>query len=414
MKKAISLLVAIATACSVSVMTFAANDVVFMDETGTVRYSNANDTGIGTFSYPIGLSGAVAVDAYQLYLVEGGKVVGGDYNKLDPDTEYKFRIYYNPTNGTLETDTANNNPAGGRELTGADVNKGNIRLRTLKGSSYIQSATIKTIGRGATARYDMVVKTRASYGTKLNDVEYSLNVTGNDVGATFAESVHTFEVGYETIDDSETDIGEGGTITISNDYPVITKDQFVDIAKSANYKTVIFEGEDGGWRYTGRVSGMPDSNFFYSYDVIPELANKFPEMDYKFLTFKAGVTFPTNGEMRIDVSDIYDNFAAMNVYLYRNGKLTPVTSTYDSGANEIVFRTNYLGAFVITDAEVTDTDILNNNNEVAEPEEETPPVTNNNQNNNNPNTGADRTMNVAMTLGLVSLVTAGAISRKKK
>jgi len=369
---------------------------------------------LSTSSYSVGVSGQVAVGPYELFLVESGKVVGGNYNKLDPDTEYEFRIYYNDSATSLTTDTTNAVP-GGRELTGADVLKGNIRLRTLKGSSNIQSATVRTISRGNNARYELKINTRASYGTKLNDVEYTLNVTGNDVGAEFRESSHTFEVGYETIDDAETDIGEGGTITISNDYPVITKEQFTDIAKSVNYKTVIFEGEDGGWRFTGRVSGMPDTNFYYSYDVIPDLANRFPDQDYKFLSFKAGATFPANGEMRIDVSDIYDTFADMNVYLYRNGKLTPVNSTYDSGSNEVVFRTNYVGSFVITDDEITDTTIVNEDNEssVADEDEEAP-TTDNNVNNNNPATGADRTMSVAMTLGLAALVTAGAISRKKK
>lgn len=417
MKKVISLLAAFATACSMGVASFAAddnpgvvrysnNDVIFIDESGSLSSA--------PFVNVIGMSGEINVGAHELFVVDAtSKVVGGVYNKLDPDTEYNLRIYYNPQDYAL---TSNNDAtiiSQGVEVTGQLLNGGTIQLRTVKGSSNIQSAKIKTIGRGEAARYEMQITTRAYYGTKLNEVEYSLDVTGSASGVgTFNKSNHIFEVGYETINDSETDVGEGGTITISNDAPVITKEQFVTIAKSANYKNVNFEGEDGGWRFTGRVSGMPDSNFYFTYDVIPEIVNKFPEQDYKFLTFKAGVTFPTNGEMRIDVSDINDDFGTMYAYLYRNGKLTRVATTYDSGANEVVFRTNYLGSFLITDTEITDTSIIAE--EENEEENEEGVHGESGGPGNNPSTGASSAMDIAMTLGLVSLVTAGALSRKRK
>jgi len=179
------------------------------------------------------------------------KIVGGVYNKLDPDTEYNFRIYYNNSGSILQSNNNTDIIAGGVELNGALMNKGTIRLRTVKGSSNIQSAKIKTIGRGDSARYELEINTRAYYGTKLNDVEYTLNVTGSAQPANFfLESTHSFEVGYETISDDDTDVGEDGVITISNDAPVIEKEQFVDISKSANYKNVRFESEEGDWVMT--------------------------------------------------------------------------------------------------------------------------------------------------------------------
>lgn len=412
MKKVISLLVAFATACSVSVAAFAADDIP-----GTVHESPRASM-ISSRIASVGQSGALQVGPRELFIVDAkNKLVGGVYNKLDPDTEYTFRIYYNNSNSTITADNDADllnvivNPDV-VELSGALINKGTIQLRTIKGSSNIQSAKIKTIGRGDGARYEMVVNTRAYYGTKLNEVEYTLDVTGSASPAgSFAKSTHMFEVGYETINDNETDVGENGTITISNDAPVITKDQFVDIAKSANYKTVRFEGDDGGWIFTGRVSGMADSNFYYTYDVIPDIVNKFPDQEYKFLTFKAGVTFPTNGEMRIDVSDISDDFAKLHTYLFRNGKLTKIATTYDSGSDEIVFRTNYLGSFVITDTAITDTSVLG---ETDKDEEDEKDVSGEQGGTGNPNTGATSAMNLGVTLGLVSLVAASAISRKKK
>lgn len=427
MKKAISLLAALTIASSLGVATFAADDIpgtfTTQNTDPDIIYlpdTNTDDTNRATtpFISIVGQENEIVIGTRELFLVDNTNNVAGIYTKLDPDTEYTYRVYYNNSDAELRgADSAailgtSAAPTAGTELTGQIINDGTIRLRTLKGSSNIQSARIKTIGRGDTARYELVLNTRASYGTKLNDVEYSLNVTGSKSPAgTFKESTHTFEVGYASISDEETDIGEGGYITISNDFPVITKEQFVAIAKSVNYKTVNFEGEDGGWVYVGRVSGMGDSNFYYTYDVIPELINKYPDQEYKFLSFKAGVTFPASGEMRIDVSDIYDDFGTMYAYLYRNGKLTRIDSTYDSGANEIVFRTNYLGSFVITDTEITDTSIITEPEKPEEPEEPEEP---NEPGSGNPNTGASSMMNVAVTLGLVSLVAASAVSRKRK
>lgn len=443
MKKAISLLVAMVVAASLGVATFAADDIPGTATRNAADQTDNTTNGAvpGTFSddniYIVDeatpriapriagdiavTNGTVTVGKYELYLVDAAGKPVGIYNGLDPDTEYKFRIYYNNTaqeiNNTVtdEDDKTVITPQlnGGTPLTGADLYGGTIRLRTLKGSTNIQSARIRSTGRGATATYELVVTTRATFGTKINEVQYNLGVTGNSDG-TFIDSVHTFEVGYQQINDDDLSIGEGGYITISNDFPVITKDQFTTLARNVNYRTVNFEAEDGGWHFTGRVSGMGDTNFYYTYDVIGDLINRFPDQEYKFLNFRAGVTFPASGEMRIDVSDIYDDFGTMYAYLYRNGRLTKIDTTYDNGTNELVFRTNYLGSFVITDREITDTSIVGTEPGTTEPEETEPEETERPNNVNNPATGADAAMNLVVALGLVSLVTAGAVSRKRK
>jgi LPXTG-motif cell wall-anchored protein len=376
-----------------------------------------------------------------LYDRENG-VIGGVYNHLIPDNEYTFRVYYNASGADVNvtSDTNINDLIGTgdytaptdatepavravdtsdrpfREATGAVLNGGAIRLRTKKGSNYIQSARVKTTGRGDSTVYDVVIETRAQYGTNISDVEYSLAVTGSKTG-TFNESTHTFEVGWPAISDDETEVGEDGVIIVTNDTPVITKSQFADISRSANYKTVNFEGEDGGWKFAGRTSGMASSNFYYTYDVVPEIINKFPDQDYKFLSFKSGVTFPTNGEMRIDASDLVGEFDTIYTYLFRNGKLVEVDTTYDSNSSEIVFRTNYLGTFVLTSERIRDTTIIESpsgedNEEPTEKPTEKP--TNIPSGSDNPSTGAPFGMNLGVVLGLSTLVGAAAVSRKRK
>lgn len=404
MKKAISLLVALSAALSMTLASFAAEDIP-----GTAN-SNANVNPSSRIAV-VGSDETVTVGKGELFLADANRIVGV-YDRLEPDTEYKFRIYWNKDKDPFTSPTV----ASSTQLTGSDLAGGKVRLRTVKGTSSVQSARISTNGRGANATYDLVINTRNAYGSKINEVEYKLDVTGS-TETRFKESIHSFEIGYQSISDSETDIGEGGYITISNDAPVITKDQFSDIAKSVNYKNVNFEGEDGGWRYVNRVSGMPDSNFYYSYDAVVDLINKLPDQEYKFLSFKAGVTFPSSGEMRIDVSDIYDSFDNIYAYLYRNGKITPIDSTYDSSTNEIVFRTNYLGSFVLTDTKITDSALLSgedSDKDIVEVEKPEPSDETGGAGSDNPNTGASSAMNIAVTLGLASLVTASALTRKKK
>jgi hypothetical protein len=421
MKKAISLLLALAVILGLSSIAFAATDIpgtygTDMENLEYGSYSLGELSGPSTASLRIlgatpGVTDIVAIPAGELFLVHNKKVVGTE-TELRPDEDYKFDIYY-AKNAISDTEADILNAANplARKLTAADVGKGTVKIRTLKGSSVIQTAKIRTVGNGTTRTYQVEVETRANYGTKITDVEYALTVNNSDTSNIFVESIHTFTVGFNTISDSDTDVGEDGVLTISNDAPVVLKDQFSDIAKSANYRNVIIEGEDGNWSWKGKVAGMKDTNFSYNYDPDTDLLNKFPDQEFKFLNFPAGVNFPTTGEMRIDVSDVSEDFRTMHAYLYRDGKLTKINGTYDSGADELIFRTNYLGRFIITDMEITDTSLIP---EMEEPEEPYEPAPEAPSNNYNPGTGsADGSVNILVTLGLISL--AGAvISRKRK
>lgn len=407
MKKTFSLLIALAAAASMCTAAFASDEppetplrMNRLTQQATVASTQNNDS--------------VTVGAGELFLVDTSDkvVVSGLYDTLAPDTEYRFRIYHNNGAEIRGTSAEILNHANVAELNGAMVGGGTVRLRTVRSSSGIQSAHIKSTGRNEYEKYQLILTTRGSFGTKTSEVEYSLTVTGSkSTTHAFNESSHIFEVGYQSIGDNQTDVGEGGYITISNDYPVITKEQFEAIAKSANYKSVNIEGEDGGWLYTGRVSGMGDSNFSYTYDVIPELIDKFPDQEYKFLNFQAGVNMGSTGDMRIDVSDLNDGFGDYYLYLYRNGKLTSIDHTYDSGSREVVFRTNYLGAFVITNQKITDTSVPNFTDNDDQDMDDTGGA-----GSGNPSTGASRSMRTAVSLGLASIAVAGTmlLARKKK
>lgn len=355
----------------------------------------------------------------ELFLVDAAGTIVGTDSLLIPNTTYKFDIYY--ATSLIETKSYDEIFTAGadlvKKLSPTDIGKNaTLKVRTIKGSGVLSSTKIRTVGSSTStdSGYKLEVVTRSNYGVKMTDVELELYVTGATAISTASPAVtlvtsrHTFQVGYLTIGEDETDVGEGGTILISNDRPVITKEYFTDIAKSANYKNVTFESEDGNWIFTGKVAGMKDTNFTYNYDPDTNLLNTYPEHDFKFLNFPAGVNFPTTGEMRIDVSDISGTARTLYAYLYRDGRLTEINGTYDSGADQLVFRTNYLGKFVISDRPITEATVP------EEPEEEeVVPVPETPRNNENPHTGA-AAPNAMAAIGLLSLASAAVIKRKGK
>lgn len=396
MKKVVSLLVAFATAIGVSATAFAAKDDVY---DGVGRGARAN---YGTSGNDVRLAAGEIV----LVSDDTKRNIIPPETELEPGTEYTFRVYMSNSNQP----NTSIDKADIREITANDLDGGKFRIRSRGSTSLISKAEIVKKGSGPSATYKMNINTKDSWGTKQSDVEYLITAINTGAAATnLTEGNVTFKVGYANMSDDEIDaFGEDDTFTISQDAPVIKKKQFETIAKNYNYKAVPFEDEDGAWAFTGRVSGMGDSNFAYTRDVIPSIVQKFEDQEFEFLTFGAGVNFPTNGEMRIAVDDFtFDYNSRMYVYLYRNGKLTPISATYDSGAEQLVFRTNYLGAFVITNEQITDTTIIEDSNPAKDPDKGDKP-----SDTENPSTGTNG-LSVAVALGLASLAAARVTRRKK-
>ena len=408
MKRAISLLLALVVACGLSTVGFAASDVPGA-LTPSPRISIVDD-GKGGSNYKI--------DAGDLFLAntKDQEIVGFD-TTLTPGETYKLDVYLAQKSTADAEKVSDILGDDARLLTKADIGTGTVKFRLEKGrgSSAIQTAKVKTKGSGVNTTYYVEIITRDVYGTKMNEVEYELSTTvaGKDRLLETAPKPKnlTFKVGFPTMDDDMLDVGEEGTVIIYNTAPVITKDQFTELAKNTNYKNLYIEGEEGKWTFKGKVAGMKDTNFYYDFDPDTDLLNKFPDQEFMFLNFRGGVNFPTNGEMRIDVSDISDVYDTMYPYLYRDGKLTMINGTHDAGTDQLVFRTNYLGKFIVTNKRITDTSMLPDE---PVPEEDAPPIVDlpAPPATNNPATGMP--MDLTAVFGLISLAAASLVSRKRK
>lgn len=407
MKRAISLLLALAAATGICTAAFAAQgDAQEADQGPPTTRAHLGQNGLNLLEGELILVTNAANP--EIILPEA---------LLTPGTEYTFQLYKS------NAQSANTNPASADiiPVTEAMLGGGKLKLSGKSGTSGISSAKIDRKGSGPNATYQVVIDTRESWGTSLTDTEYRIQISGQDLNVAGAQLLTegnvTFKVGYNQVDDALIDsFVEGDVVTISNEAPVITKEQFETLAKSNNYKAVQFESAEGLWAYEGRVSGMGDTNFTYSQEVIPAVVNQFEKQDFGFVTFGAGVNFPTNGELRINVSEYSTDYGTMYAYLYRNNKLTPISTTYDSDADELVFRTNYLGSFLITNRQITDTSMVEpspspgneEGNGTQEPGEE-PSI-----NPDNPSTGGAGAINLAVVGGISGLFMAACLRRKKK
>ena len=395
MKKAIALLMACMLAISLNVGVLAAPSP-----------SGPEFADTSTATNPL-----IRVEKNQMVLgfsAAGGYTVVLPETFLQPGNSYTYQLFrINQSYTAVAPNAVDMTP-----VTDAILNGAKLRIRSVKGSAHVVNAKIEKKGSGTGATYNVVLETKETYGTKVVDLEYNIVASGQAVTATdkLLDAKATFKTGYRAILDSDIEYySEGDTVTIPADRPVITKSQFETLAKNFNYKAIEFMGEEGDWRFIGRVSGMGDANFTTSHNVTPEIIIAYPDQDYKFLTFHGGVNFPTNGEMRIDVSDFGDD-AQLYAYLYRDGALTPITADYDNTSDELVFRTNYLGSFVITTAEIND---LMEDEDI----ENTPAPTDllggaNTTGGNNPPTGAAATGSLSV-LALASLA-SGVLLRKKR
>ena len=431
MKKAIALLLAFATAFSISTAALADGDpdsAIRIIDSATGSDSASGDIYAGDIAgraiTPFNLimqDGDLTVDEYDMFFVFNGGDMDGRLlmpgSVITPGDEYTLDIYYATAPTASPTDEIGI-MANAALVTKSMLGGGRLRLRTVKGSTSIATVKLEENGSGNTATYQLELTTKSNYGTKINDVEYALEVTGAGTGGSvFTKRTGVaFKVGFEKMPDSElAGYEEGDTVTVYNDRPVITKKQFEDLAKSFNYKAVTIEDDNATWTFTGRVSGMSDANFYNTQEIIPDIVIDNPDVDFKFVNFHGGVKLPTSGEMRIDVSDISGDFESLNLYLSRGGALTPIAATHDRDTDELVFKTNYLGTFIIADAE-----IATEHEEPIGPDDPNyiPPVDQQNPalpiNPNNPITGAVPYAGIASTIGLAALAGAGCLFRKKK
>lgn len=367
MKKLLAMIMAVATACSMAVTSFAQTA------------DNTNEIALGA---------------------DENGIVLNDETVLTPGNTYKFPV--NVVNGN-EVKPLDNKTAEGYS----------IRLEAVKGKTSLES--LKVI-KGSENLY-VEVKVNAGWPAKQTDVEYNLRFVNKKDSKDVLNGSFAFKTGYNTVSDEYINsLSEGDYIDVDVNAPVFTAKQLEKIAKLNNYKKVTFT--DGNWSYTVNVTDMDSVNMLNNTNAIKEIITKFENHDFKFVTFPAGPEF-SRGELTIDVSDISEDFnGKFFTYRYFKGVLTKVENTYNSEDDTISMNVGTLGRFVITDKEIKDGTVVEegfggSDNNTSKPQEkpEQKPET---PNKPNPETGASSMPAAAVVLAMASIAGIALITKKSK
>ena len=251
------------------------------------------------------------------------------------------------------------------------------------------------------SRYSLAITTGLRSITEVYDVQYTIKATDKTNNTEFSTTQIRFQTGYPSMPDSA--LQNPDYVIVYPETPVITAEQFKDLDDEADGQRVTLAYDD--WEYAVKVRGMKDTNLVTNEDDIDAIIEKYPNQEFKFVTFEYGPAFRTDGTLTVDVSGDMNAFDdKFYVYMYDNGKLIPMASKLNEESQALTIETKQLGRFVITNKAVSDTVV---NTPAPNPGTTTPGT--------NPDTGAmDFTPVVSATLAASLLGICLVLTKKKK
>lgn len=239
----------------------------------------------------------------------------------------------------------------------------------------------------------VVLKLKHDYtSTREKDLKGTIKVRDKKKGR-FLEITVNDSVGYEqrTID-IESD-GNIPTLTVEQNalYTVVASD------KGYPYGTLMFQADVAD--VTVRVYDKEKYFLGFTRDPNKEILKANAESDavIEFLNFEGAPTF--SGTATINFYGFEEDY---HVYELKNNKLVKTSTKWDNDTDSYVLKTRTLGSYVISDKTLRGATSSSDDTE----DETTDGV--------NPDTGANDVAGIAMALATISLLSAAAISLKKK
>ena len=224
-------------------------------------------------------------------------------------------------------------------------------LAIQQGEEVIQPPRIET-ERG---RYYLTVTTKPVYGTRTAPAEILVRLLDEKTGKELGRDTVRMEVGSLTTKEVE-DLPAGEALRVSNAAPVVTAEQFQSLSDKNDGEEVTLVGP--GWEYQVDVAGAAEQNLYSTAAVVPEVLERYPEQEFRFLSFPGKPEFGKAGTMTVDVSDLSASYGG-EFYLYRylGDRLYYLRSEYDPKGETLTFRPSRLGTYVITDREIGDLEV---------------------------------------------------------
>ncbi|MDD2955722.1 MAG: hypothetical protein PHD67_05335 [Oscillospiraceae bacterium] len=271
------------------------------------------------------------------------------------------------------------------------------------GKEYFKSVELDD-GDGAD-EIDVTVKFKDYYGTDDIDVDFDLSLkkgsSKKEITYTPGEGetvsadnksiniVKTF--GWGTIDTEEVDDDDASINIKSDDGEVIFDDDTVKFA------TFEFDNCDA-LSVAGKMSKQDAVNMYLDVavnDDIKAIMKKNEDVDFDVVNFKGAPEFDFTQEVTYYIDD---EDVTYYVYEIVNGKAVEVAAKLNDDKDAMVWKTRVLGTYIVTDDKIEATAAADDTTDADK---------------ENPETGAVDFVNVAVALGAVSLVAAGAVALKK-
>lgn len=341
------------------------------------------------------MTAAMAVTAFAAEITlslgadKNGTALSGSV--LTPGEEYRFPILAAEEGGEAE------------QITAAQLEENKLTVTLSKGGTAVLTPTIE---KGSNGGYELVVQTKAAYGVKDTDVSLKIRYLVKSSSKELASLTVDFSVGFKSMDDSTLDaLGKGEDLIVDPDTPIITKAQFEKLAALNDYKAVVLA--HGSWRFSVNVTGMETANLYSSEGAIREIAEKYEDQEFKFLSFPGAPDFGTKGTLTIDVSEEEEDFGG-EFYLYRylDGTLYFLKSQYDAEASELSFTPSQLGTYVITNKEIKSGTVVSGSGGTSSGSAS--------GSLSNPDTGAHDLIGLAAALAAVSVAAAAVTARRRR
>ena len=142
----------------------------------------------------------------------------------------------------------------------------------------------------------------------------------------------------------------GASTAIDPSAPVLTKEQLAAIEKITGDGQASFTGS--GWQFHVRLLDQEAVNFHYSAQNIKAVSDRYPEADFRFLTFGGKPAFDFYGTLTLDVSAVLEEYEDLYLYRYLDGVLYSLKYDLDQDAQTISIRTKQLGSYIVSDTKI--------------------------------------------------------------
>ena len=217
-----------------------------------------------------------------------------------------------------------------RPMTVEDMQVYDIKVTAKSGAGAMADA-----GRLESGRQQYLSLTPgAIFTVSPQDVKYTVSLSFKNSSAVLSQVTVQWKVGYPSVDDGDL----GASTAIDPSAPVLTKEQLAAIEKITGDGQASFTGS--GWQFHVRLLDQEAVNFHYSAQNIKAVSDRYPEADFRFLTFGGKPAFDFYGTLTLDVSAVLEEYEDLYLYRYLDGVLYSLKYDLDQDAQTISIRTS--------------------------------------------------------------------------